>query len=445
MNRTRQSFSTTPRPRFLTKKKKKILSAKKRPAHTPCRGGPWTISLRRGPTPKRVPHRVPNPARRTFRHVSRFASPLHGVPSPTIRSFRIVSRFGSPLHGVPNPTMRSFRVVSCFTGCPIPELRLCQQQVHRLSRYGCVLLCVSRQCAEPHAPRTPPQHKNSLAVTPIYHFHFNLYFLKAPRALRWSQAPRHSVTSHAPACAPRVIFYFRCLLESLLDFRSGACRFCATEAATSAFPLFTCLACPRGCFVVFLYTFLGRNGCLTPAVSGIPTASERGDKIRSGPLVGKMATSPLPYRGSPPLQSGGTKSEVAHKWAKWLPHPCRIGDPHRCRAGGQNRKWPTSGQNGDLTPAVSGIPTAAERGDKIRSGPQVGKMATSPLPYWGSPPLQSGGTKSEVAHKRAKWLPHPCRLGDPHRIRAGGQNQKWPTCGQNGYLTPAVSGIPTAS
>ena len=216
----------------------------------------------------------------------------------------------------------------------------------------------------------------------------------------------------------------------------------------------------------------GQSGYLTPAVSGIPTASERGaksevahkwakwlphpcrigdphrfragGKIRSGPQVGKVATSPLPYRGSPPLQSGGqnqkwptsgqsgyltpavsgiptasergAKSEVAHKWAKWLPHPCRIGDPHRFRAGG-----------------------------KIRSGPQVGKVATSPLPYRGSPPLQSGGAKSEVAHKWAKWLPHPCRIGDPHRFRAGGQNQKWPTSGQSGYLTPAVSGIPTAS
>ena len=176
---------------------------------------------------------------------------------------------------------------------------------------------------------------------------------------------------------------------------------------------------------------------------------QRGDKIRSGPQVGKLATSPLPYRGSPPLQSGGIKSEVAHKWAKWLPHPCRVGDPHRFRVGGQNQKWPTSGQSGYLTPAVSGIPTASEwgdkirsgpqvgelatsplpyrgspaiseRGDKIRSGPQVGKVATSPLPCRGSPPLQSGGIKSEVAHKWAKWLPHPCRIGDPHRGRAGG-------------------------
>ena len=357
----------------------------------------------------------------------------------------------------------------------------------------------------------------------------------------------------------------------------------------------------------------GKIGYLTPAVSGSPTAAERGaksevahkwanwlphpcrigephrcragGKIRSGPQVGKLATSPLPYRGAPPLQSGGqnqkwptsgqigyltpavsgsptaaergAKSEVAHKWANWLPHPCRIGEPHRCRAGGkirsgpqvgklatsplpyrgapplqsggQNQKWPTSGQIGYLTPAVSGSPTAAERGaeselahkwanwlphpcrigephrcragGRIRSGPQVGKLATSPLPYRGAPPLQSGGqnqkwptsgqigyltpavsgsptaaergAESEVAHKWANWLPHPCRIGEPHRCRAGGrirsgpqvgklatsplpyrgapplqsggQNQKWPTSGQIGYLTPAVSGSPTAS
>ena len=157
-----------------------------------------------------------------------------------------------------------------------------------------------------------------------------------------------------------------------------------------------------------------QSGYLTLAVSGIPNALH-GSKIRSGPLVGKVATSSLPSRGSPPLQSGeqnqkwptcgqsgyltpavsgiptaskrGAKSEVAHLWAKWLRHPCRVGDPHRLRAG-----------------------------SKIRSGPQEGKVATSPLPYRGSPPLQSGE-----------------------------QNQKWPTCGQSGYVTPAVSVIPTAS
>ena len=56
--------------------------------------------------------------------------------------------------------------------------------------------------------------------------------------------------------------------------------------------------------------------------------------------MGKMATSSLPPRVSPPLQSGG-----------------------------QNQWWPINGQDGYITPAASGIPTASERGDKIRSGP----------------------------------------------------------------------------
>ena len=152
-----------------------------------------------------------------------------------------------------------------------------------------------------------------------------------------------------------------------------------------------------------------------PCRLGDPHHFRAGDEIRSGPLVGKVATPPLPSRGSPLLQSGGlnqqwptcaqggyitpaasgipsaserrAKSKVAHLWARWLHNPCRLGDPLRFRAGG-----------------------------KIRNGPLVGKVATSPLPSRGSPPLQSGG-----------------------------QNQKWPTCGQGGYITPAASGIPTAS
>ena len=148
--------------------------------------------------------------------------------------------------------------------------------------------------------------------------------------------------------------------------------------------------------------------------------------------MGKLATSPLPYRGAPPLQSGGlnqkwptsgqigyltpavsgsptaaergTKSEVAHKWANWLPHPCRIGEPHRCRAGGKIRSGPQSGQIGYLTPAVSGSPTAAERGTKSEVAHKVGKLATSPLPYRGAPPLQSGGQNQKWPTKWARWL-----------------------------------------
>ena len=57
---------------------------------------------------------------------------------------------------------------------------------------------------------------------------------------------------------------------------------------------------------------------MTPAAWGVPTASER-----------------------------GAESKVAQKWARWPHNPCRLGGPHRFRAGG-----------------------------KIKSGPQVGKVAT---------------------------------------------------------------------
>ena len=84
--------------------------------------------------------------------------------------------------------------------------------------------------------------------------------------------------------------------------------------------------------------------------------------------MGKVATSPLPPRGSPPLQRGG-----------------------------QIHKWPINGQGGYVTPAASGIPSASER-----------------------------GAKSEVAHKWARWLRHPRRLGDPHLFKAGGKIRSGP-------------------
>ena len=88
--------------------------------------------------------------------------------------------------------------------------------------------------------------------------------------------------------------------------------------------------------------------------------------------MGKVATSPLPYRGSPPLQSGG-----------------------------QNQKWPTSGQGGYVTLAAWGFPTASER-----------------------------GAESEMAHKWARWRNNPCRLGGPQRFRAGGKIRGGPQVGK---------------
>ena len=143
-----------------------------------------------------------------------------------------------------------------------------------------------------------PPKKNFPADRPIYHFHFNIHFLNAPLALRWSQAPRHSVTSYAPACAPHVIVYFHCLVESLLDFHPGACRFYATEAATGVFPLFACLPCPRGCLTVFLYTFLCLVTTTTLALLSELLLSEldSNDVEDVPPLLGSLTNYPCPTR-----------------------------------------------------------------------------------------------------------------------------------------------------
>ena len=148
---------------------------------------------------------------------------------------------------------------------------------------------------------------------------------------------------------------------------------------------------------------------------------------------------------------------MAHKWARWLHHPCRLGGPLHFRAGGRIRsghKW----ERWLHHPSRLGGPHRFRARGRIRSGPQVGKVATSPLPPRGSPQLQSGGqnhkwptsgqggyvtpaalgvptasergAESEVAHKWARWLHHPCRLGGPHRFRAGGRIRSGPQLGK---------------
>ena len=126
---------------------------------------------------------------------------------------------------------------------------------------------------------------------------------------------------------------------------------------------------------------------------------------------------------------------MAHMWAQWLATPCRLGGP-RCSARGQNQKWPTCGDSGYLTPAVLGVPNALH-GHKIRNGPHVGIVATYPLPS-GVP-----NAKSEMGNMWTQWLTNPYRVGGP-QCSSRGQNQKWPTCGHSGYLTPAVSGVAKA-
>ena len=86
-----------------------------------------------------------------------------------------------------------------------------------------------------------------------------------------------------------------------------------------------------------------------------------------------------------PILSTGEKNTNGHMWAQWLPNPCHLGGP-QC----------------------------------------FGR-----------------GTSSEMAHMWAQWLANPCHLGGP-QCSARGQNQKWPTCGHSGYVSPAISGVPDA-
>ena len=100
--------------------------------------------------------------------------------------------------------------------------------------------------------------------------------------------------------------------------------------------------------------------------------------------MGRVASYPLPPRGSLTLESGG-----------------------------QIQKWPTVGPGSYINPTTWGVPNASKR-----------------------------GTKLEVAHKWARWLHNPCRLGGSPPLQGGGRNQKWPTSGPGGYITPAAGGGP---
>ena len=84
----------------------------------------------------------------------------------------------------------------------------------------------------------------------------------------------------------------------------------------------------------------------TPAAWGVPTASERGQNQRC-PTSAQGGYRTLAASGGPHRLRAGAESQVAQNWAMWLHNPCRLGGPLRFSARG-----------------------------RIRSGPQVGKVAT---------------------------------------------------------------------
>ena len=170
----------------------------------------------------------------------------------------------------------------------------------------------------------------------------------------------------------------------------------------------------------------------------------------------------IPAVLGPPTLSASSKIRIdypAHMWAKWPHQPCRFGGPQRSAPGQETKMatWPICGQNGYITCAVSGVPNAqcGDKNQKLRPSPQVGKVATSPLPSrgsqssaggqwlpgpyvgkvatsplpsWGSPRL-NGGTKVRdgyLPRMWAIWLLHRCRLEGP-QCSARGQKRRMAT------------------
>ena len=87
----------------------------------------------------------------------------------------------------------------------------------------------------------------------------------------------------------------------------------------------------------------GQIGYITPAVWGVPNASER-----------------------------GTKSEVAHKWTDWLHHPCRLGGPN-------THPYAHGPHRGKAHPAAVGTRTCLTRQPSILLVAQRGDRTQPPV------------------------------------------------------------------
>ena len=86
---------------------------------------------------------------------------------------------------------------------------------------------------------------------------------------------------------------------------------------------------------------------------------------------------------------------MADKGEDWLYKPCRVGGSPTLQSGGENQQWPINGQIGYVAGALGGVPNTSNfggksalahsclggpqhfiAGEKITSGPQLGKFAT---------------------------------------------------------------------
>ena len=149
------------------------------------------------------------------------------------------------------------------------------------------------------------------------------------------------------------------------------------------------------------------------------------------------------FKGAANTLELGTKSEIAHKWAHRKHRPDCLGGPKRCKAGGKIRSGP---QMGGL--ATSSLPLGGSRmlesAGQNQSWPLNGQIGYIVPTGWGFPNASKQGTKSKLAHKLANWLYEPYCLGDPQRFRVGDKVRSGPRNRRKGYITPPIWGIPNA-
>ena len=149
-----------------------------------------------------------------------------------------------------------------------------------------------------------------------------------------------------------------------------------------------------------------------PCHMGGSQCFKAGDKMNTGPQMGQLATTPLPYGGSSTRKEMSIGLQVGSLGMPILP----VEGSLTLHSRGENHEGARGGWIGVVTPTIWGGPHRFTAGMKISSGPQVGQYAASPLPSGRSPTLQSGR-----------------------------QNQQWATPGRIGYVTAAVSAVSNSS
>ena len=104
---------------------------------------------------------------------------------------------------------------------------------------------------------------------------------------------------------------------------------------------------------------------------GCPRRFKAGDTNEVAHKRADRLHRPCCLGGSPPAPTQWTRSQVAHVWADWLHHPSRLWGPQRFKAGEKTKSGPQKGGMATSLLPPGGSPTLQVH-DKIRSGPHVG-------------------------------------------------------------------------